>query len=158
MKVFTILIESALVHSQNDNLKKRIMLYETSDIYDVRTLGFKVNQEGTSINNSVGEGSYTNKLTLDVMTVTSGKPESMTCQTFANDPSVMSKIEGDDDDKLSIGTYNAQNNTVTLEWDRDGQMSSNFKLEMYLSDPSGFTYKVVLTLSRNGTSNWSLKK
>lgn len=158
MKVFTILIESALVHSQNDNLKKRIMLYETSDIYDVRTLGFKVNQEGTSINNSVGEGSYTNKLTLDVMTVTSGKPESMTCQTFTNDPSVMSKVEGDDDDKLSIGTYNAQNNTVTLEWDRDGQMGSNFKLEMYLSDPSGFTYKVVLTLSGNGTSNWSLKK
>ena len=158
MKVFTILIESALVSYENDNLTKKIMLYETSDIYDVRTMKFKVNQESTKINTSASDGTYTHKLVLDVMMVTSGNPESMTCQTLLNEPSIMSKLENQDEDSLTVGEFRPQDNTITLEWESENEMGTNFVIEMYISDASGFTYKVKLSLSGSGTSSWSLKK
>ena len=158
MKVFTILIESALVNYENDNLTKKIMLYETSDIYDVRTMKFKVNQESTKINTLASDGTYTHKLVLDVMMVTSGNPESMTCQTLLNEPSIMSKLENQDEDSLTVGEFSPQDNTITLEWESENEMGTNFVIEMYISDASGFTYKVKLSLSGSGTSSWSLKK
>ena len=158
MKVFTILIESALVNYENDNLTKKIMLYETSDIYDVRTMKFKVNQESTKINTLASDGTYTHKLVLDVMMVTSGNPESMTCQTLLNEPSIMSKLENQGEDSLTVGEFRPQDNTITLEWESENEMGTNFVIEMYISDASGFTYKVKLSLSGSGTSSWSLKK